>query len=64
MKKGLFCDMYIKEQLAELTIFDSFIWLESAKGVTRYECKNCKKIEVMGDFPNGSILNLINHKCK
>ena len=64
MKDGLFCDIYLQEKLGEITVFDGFIWLESAKGATRYECKKCKGIEVMGDFPNGSIWNLINHKCK
>ena len=45
-------------------VFDNFNWLGTAKGVTKYSCKKCQGIEVMGDFPNGSIWNLIKHKCK
>lgn len=54
----------VVDGLKEVTVFDNFNWLKSAKGVTSYECKKCKCIEVMGDFPHGSIWNLINHKCK
>lgn len=53
----------VVDGLKEVTVFDNFIWLESAKGVSRYECKKCKGIEVMGDFPHGSIWNLIKHNC-
>ena len=42
---------------------DDFNLLIIEKGISRYECKKCQGIEVMGDFPHGSIWNLIKHKC-
>jgi hypothetical protein len=61
----MFDDMdKVVDGLKELTVFDGFYPLGSAKGVTSYQCKSCKGIELMGDFAHGSIWNLINHKCK
>ena len=54
----------VVDGLKEVTVFDSFYRLASDRGVSRYECKKCKGIEVMGDFPYGSIWNLIKHECK
>ena len=53
----------VVDSLKTMTVLEQFNWLSSEKGITKYSCKKCQGIELMGNFPNGSIWNLIKHKC-